>query len=90
MRIDLNNIYVSDLNDPQKTSAKGTESKQPEAVGEDVSADVQLSKIGVQATAAPEIRQDRVAQLRQAVDSGTYSVSNEALAGAMMRDLLQH
>lgn len=90
MRIDLQNTYVANLNDSPKTAGKATESNQPENVGADVSANVQLSNIGTQASTAPEIRQDRVTQLRQAIDSGTYSVSNEALAEAMMHDLMHH
>ncbi len=90
MRIDLQNSYLSNLNDLQKPGAKAAESKEPGTIGGDVSADVQLSNVGQQAMAAPDIRQERVAELRQAIDSGTYSVSNEALADAMMRDLLQH
>lgn len=88
MRIDLQNTYVSSLDDLQKTSPKTAELNQREIGGES-SANVRLSNIAQQATEAPEIREDRVAQLRQEIDSGTYSVSNEALADAMMRDLLQ-
>ena len=90
MRIDLQSAYVANLNDSQKTSAKTTQPQEPELIGADASSNVQLSKVGTQATEPPDIRQDRVAQLRQAIESGTYSVSNEALAGAIMRNLLQH
>ncbi|HZP02593.1 MAG TPA: flagellar biosynthesis anti-sigma factor FlgM [Terriglobia bacterium] len=36
----------------------------------------------------PEMRQDRVEALKQAVNSGTYKVSNEKIAEAMFQDLL--
>ncbi|HWP83818.1 MAG TPA: flagellar biosynthesis anti-sigma factor FlgM [Terriglobia bacterium] len=36
----------------------------------------------------PEVRWERVAALRQAVQSGTYHVSDQQLADAMLQDLL--
>jgi negative regulator of flagellin synthesis FlgM len=36
----------------------------------------------------PEVRQDRVNALRQAVNSGSYQVSNQQLADAIGSDLL--
>ena len=89
MRIELQNPYAAALNDSQKVNGKSTDVNQQEPVSADLSASVQLSGLSQQALEAPEIRQDRVSQLQQAIASGTYSVSNEALAGAMMRDLAQ-
>lgn len=37
--------------------------------------------------ATPDIREDRVAQLRQSIQQGTYQVSDEQIAGAMLNDL---
>ena len=89
MRIELQNPYAAALNDSQKAGSKATDGNLQEPVSADLSASVQLSGLSQQAMAAPEIRQDRVSQLQQAIASGTYSVSNEALASAMMRDLAQ-
>ncbi len=36
----------------------------------------------------PEIREEKVEQLRQAIENGTYKVSNRDLARAMVRSLL--
>lgn len=36
----------------------------------------------------PDIRQDRVEQLRTAIAEGQYPLSNERIADAMLRDLL--
>ncbi len=36
----------------------------------------------------PEIREEKVSQLRQAIENGTYKVSNRDLARAMVRSLL--
>jgi flagellar biosynthesis anti-sigma factor FlgM len=38
--------------------------------------------------AVPEVRQDRVAALQQAIASGTYNVSGQQIAQAMSSDLL--
>ncbi|HUN90335.1 MAG TPA: flagellar biosynthesis anti-sigma factor FlgM [Terriglobales bacterium] len=88
MRVDLQSSYLA-LSESQKTDTKSAPLIQREPVSTDPSIDVHVSALGTQASSAPDIRQDRVAELRQAIASGTYSVSNEALAGAMMRDLLQ-
>ena len=46
----------------------------------------QLSNLSNALASVPTIRQDRVAALTQAVQSGTYSVSNQQIAQSMVRD----
>lgn len=41
-----------------------------------------------QITQIPDVRQARVAALQSAVQEGRYQVSDEQIAGAMLRDLL--
>ena len=91
MRIDLRTAYDANaIDQAQRTSAKPSAQKQAEAAGTaDVSSDVRLSGLEAKVASAPDIRQDRVEQLRQAIASGTYSVSDEQLADAMLRDTLQ-
>lgn len=90
MRIDLSNAYAAGVNEAEKANVKtAQEVKEQDSVSSDLSAQVQLSGLAQQVTSAPEIRPERVDQLRQAMASGTYSVSDQALAGAMMRDVLQ-
>lgn len=50
---------------------------------------VRLNSLAAQANDVPEIRQDKVDSLRQAIHSGTYKVSDEALADAILRDALR-
>jgi negative regulator of flagellin synthesis FlgM len=38
------------------------------------------------ADAAPELRQDRIQRLRQEIERGTYNVSGEDIADAIVRD----
>jgi negative regulator of flagellin synthesis FlgM len=35
----------------------------------------------------PEVRQEKVGQLRQSVNEGTYTVSSEQIASAMLNDI---
>ncbi|QMV17507.1 flagellar biosynthesis anti-sigma factor FlgM [Granulicella sp. 5B5] len=41
----------------------------------------------IQALATPDVRQDKVQSLRQAVSSGTYQVDPQKLASAMVSDI---
>jgi flagellar biosynthesis anti-sigma factor FlgM len=46
----------------------------------------QFAKLSAQATQVPDVRADRVATLKNAIQNGTYSVSNQQIAQAMSRD----
>ena len=51
------------------------------------SSDAQMfAKLSGQISSVPDVRQDRVASLKQAVQNGTYNVSNQQIAQAMARD----
>ena len=90
MRIDLRTAYdMSAIDKTQKASGTSGSPKAEAAGTADLSSDVRLSGLEAKVASAPDIRQDRVDQLRQAVTSGTYSVSDEQLADAMLRDALQ-
>lgn len=71
----------------QKKPASNTrdESAVTSALSNDV---VRLSSLVDQANGAPDIRQEKITQLREAIDSGTYQVSPGALADAIIRDVL--
>jgi len=46
----------------------------------------QLSNLSTALANVPAVRQERVAPLTQAVQSGTYSVSNQQIAQSLVRD----
>lgn len=46
----------------------------------------QFATLSAQASKVPDARADRVASLKNAVQSGTYNVSNRQIAQAMQRD----
>ena len=47
---------------------------------------LQLSNLSNAIAGIPEVRQDRVAAVRQALQSGTYAVTNQQIAESMLRD----
>jgi len=47
---------------------------------------LKLSDLSAKLANVPDIRQDRVATLSQAIHNGGYSVSNQQIAVAMLRD----
>lgn len=52
-----------------------------------VSADARmLARMTETAQAAPDIRADKVAELKAQVDGGTYTMDNRAIAQSMLRD----
>jgi flagellar biosynthesis anti-sigma factor FlgM len=62
------------------------------ALGEDQAqlsgAHTQVDALAAQAAQLPEIREERVLALRQAVESGQYSPSSEQVAGAVVDSMI--
>jgi flagellar biosynthesis anti-sigma factor FlgM len=92
MRIDPNH-------GPQATSESGPTSAQSTAarssawsVGEDQAqlsgAHVQVEALAAQAAQLPEVRQERVSALRQALLGGQYHSNPETVAGALFNHML--
>ncbi len=91
MRIDLS---FGNLESLQSTTSKRLERGSAEtrcANREDAATlsfcDARVSQLTAAALAAPEIRSERVAELRTSIDNGTYVVEPGAIATAMMNDL---
>ncbi len=91
MRIDLN---FGSLESMQSGSAKRageaakelrTTFKQDEAVLSKAGATV--STLATRALSAPELRMDRVAELRTAINNGSYNVDSRSIANAILNDL---
>ena len=86
MRIDLNTVSLG-LTTPklEKSSRKAAGSQSDSAANSHVGEDqVKLSSLVEQALQAPETRQDKVDSLRQAVQSGQYSVDPHEIADAIL------
>jgi flagellar biosynthesis anti-sigma factor FlgM len=85
MRIDLNSFATigaaQDSTPVQRGGAAQVESEPTEGVTAQLSPD---SKVVSSLTAADDIRHNRVAALKQAIDNGTYKVDATGIAAAMM------
>jgi len=89
MRIDLRiSSDPSTLERSQKATVKGAESNKTAPVSANLSSAVRLANFEGVIAQAPEIRQSRVDQLRQAISDGTYSVNDEQLADAILGNIL--
>ena len=96
MRIDLNPSAMPQLGRsseaaPGTQPADMTKLAAPDA--EDVahlsSGSDAVQKLKAQLDAVPEVRQDRVDALRQAISDGTYKISPQGIAAAMLAELGQ-
>jgi len=72
----------------RRTNASpGTESNEvsetPELDGASLSTSSTVSELAAQIKQMPDVRQERVAALRQAIQSGEYQVSDEQIADAL-------
>jgi negative regulator of flagellin synthesis FlgM len=90
MRIDLYNSTASQLNND--SDAKQVKSQDLAVTDATESGDrttltsgsVSVSSLVSQAMNSPEVRQDKVESLQQAVQSGKYQLEAENIAGAMI------
>ena len=89
MRIDLTNIQFNGVEREDKTQKARASTKAPitPSVEDKASLSVDtlsLSSLQAKALAAPEIRQDKVEALRQAIQNGDYRVEPDKVARAIL------
>lgn len=88
MRIDLYNSTASQLSDdatPRQVSGSDTSVSDSAASLDRTSfSSTSLGSLVGSAMNTPEIRQDKVASLQQAISSGSYKLDPQAIAGAMI------
>ena len=96
MEIDKNqciqiDAYVNQVHDKQKTGAGNTKADKT-AGGTDTvvisDAAKRVQEARHQLDAIPDIRQEKVAQLKQQVESGTYQIRAEETAAKMIKESL--
>ena len=89
MRIDSNRPAATDLTtdktqgSPEGGGASATTGQKRDAFSADT---VSLGALQAQALATPEVRQDRVQALRDAIRNGSYEIDPAKIADAMLRD----
>ena len=90
MRIDQN-LPVSEAAQSERLSGtNGQASSTPKTSGTQPQSDVTGSQqLRAKLEQTPEIRQDRVAALKKAMQDGTYKVSNQDLANAVFNGAMQ-
>lgn len=91
MRIDLNPSAMPELGRSSEAAAKPADMTRAAAPNsEDVahlsSGSDAVQKLKTQLDAVPDVRQQRVDALRQAISDGTYKISPQAVAAAMLTD----
>ena len=83
--------YVNQVQDKDKVDATSEqpEKQQPKAdtvVLSDTAKKVQEAQ--KQLEAIPDVREDKVAQLKEQIENGTYDMDEEKIAGKMIKDAL--
>ena len=90
MRIDLFNSAASQVSGQANAKQiKAQDTQAPDAAGDGdrttlTSGSGSISALVSQAMSSPEIRQDKVQMLQQAIGSGQYKLEPEQIAGAMI------
>ena len=87
MRIDLNNILLNGMQRDDKTRKVAAKAPSAPEVEDKASLSVDalnVSSLEAQALAAPQIRQDKVEALRQAIQNGEYKVEPDKIARAIL------
>jgi negative regulator of flagellin synthesis FlgM len=88
MRIDLNQLSLGNIGrevNGKKTAGKASGPAAPEDKATFSSDSLDLPTLEAQALALPEVRQDKVDALRQAIQNGDYKVDPEKIAQAIIR-----
>ncbi len=94
MRIDLNPSAMPELGRSAEAASGAKAADMTKAAAPDAEDIAHLSsgsdavqKLKTQLDAVPEVRQQRVDVLRQAISNGTYKISPQGIATAMLADL---
>ena len=93
MRIDLNPSAMTELGrssdataGPQPGDATALAAPNGEDIAHLSSGSDAVQKLKLQLDALPDVRQQRVNALRQAISDGTYAISPHSIATAMLAD----
>lgn len=90
MRIDLYNSMASEIANEQNSNQVQSRSVQSSDAGDTgdrttlSSGSGPVNALVSQAMSSPEIRQDKVQHLQQAISSGKYQIEPDKIAGAMI------
>jgi len=88
MRIDLNQLSLGNVGNEvngKKVAGKHSGSTSPEDKASFSSDSLDIPSLEAQVLASPDIRQDKVEALRQAIQNGEYSVEPDKIAQAILQ-----
>lgn len=93
MRIDPN-LGIPEGQQPERVQNSTSQAAKPLQISSASASDqaslspdaTQLSNLSLALVSAPDVRQERVSAVSQALQNGSYSVSNQQIAGSMLRD----
>jgi len=97
MRIDFNQgaqpaIETKQTGAEPQAATSAAQAGSSQALGEDQAqlsgAHAQVQALAAQAAQLPEVRQEKVSALRQAVAAGRYQADPEQVAGAMLTEMI--
>lgn len=91
MRIDLNNVAANQIaNEPSPKQISGAKRGPDAGHVEDTATlstdSVSIRSLAAQAMQTPEIRQDKVEALRQAISTGNYKIDPMQIAGSILSE----
>jgi negative regulator of flagellin synthesis FlgM len=90
MKIDLNSSTPDPVITPRGNNSGAASTSQVHAGGEDTATlsfdQANIGALTSQAMASPDVRQDKIDALRQAISTGQYKVEPDQVAGAMLQE----
>ena len=89
------NVEVGGVNfqKPEKTTGKASEGKSAEVTSQDDQITLSgtakvIGRLKAEVSKLPDVRADRVGELQNAINSGTYNVKGEAVAGKVIKNAI--
>ena len=83
--------YVNQVQEKEKVDAAAEQKDQQQAKADTVAlsgAAKDIQEAQRQLEAIPDVREDKVAQLKEQIENGTYEMDEEKIAGKMITDAL--
>ena len=83
--------YVNQVQDKDKVDAASEQQEQQKTKADTVAlsnAAKNIQEAQKQLAAIPDVREDKVAQLKEQIENGTYEIDEEKIADKMLKDSL--
>ena len=86
--------YVKQVQAQPKTEPAGEKAAQPQGLKTDTvvisDAAKRIQEAQKQIQAIPDVRADKVAEIKSQIESGTYQINADQIAGKMIKESLMH